>query len=270
MGLVASATFAQTEHTFTQYNDGDTWLDSTPLCTGAINHHSRMFDLAEYGITENFTLTDVDFVASSTAGNSIWIEVATVTGDYTNGANVQIGPGFGSYNFNEDTPAQWNYVELIDTQTFAPGEKFAVAIAHEYVEGGTRMWLGNNDGGETSPSYIGFPGSGCVGDDPTAVADLGFPVAWLFTVTGETESMGTVELNSKSLSVYPNPTSDVLNITLKNAEVQNIEITNLAGQNVFAGKSTGSVNVNFLAAGVYVVKVKDNAGKTHISKFVKK
>lgn len=267
--IFASSAFAQTVHTFEQYNDGDVFSTSTPLCSDATNHNSRLYDLASYGITEAFTLTHVDFGASATAGTSAWVEAATVTGEF-NSANMQIGSAFGSIDFPADVSAQWHEVELLDTQTFPAGSKFAVAVAYEWVTGGTRLWFGNNDLGETAPSYIGWPGSTCVGDDPTPVADLGFPVAWLLSVTGTTESMGVVELNSKSLSIYPNPATDVLNISLKNSDIQNIEITNLAGQSVFAGKAANSVNVNFLAAGVYVVKVKDNAGKTHISKFVKK
>lgn len=271
--LLSTAAFmvalnAQTEHTFTQYNNGDIWSDSTPLCADAINHNARLFDLASYGITGDFTVTKVDFVASATAGTAAWVEVAEVNGDFT-AANMTVGAGYGSLVFAADVPAQWNVIELMDTQTIPGGTKFAIGIGYEWVTGGTRLWMGNNEEGETAPSYIGWPGSGCVGEDPTPVADAGFPVAWLFSVTGTTEDMGVVELNSKSLSVYPNPATDVLNISLKNGEVSNIEITNLAGQNVLTSKAN-SVNVSFLPAGVYVVRVKDNNGTTHMSKIVKK
>lgn len=90
-----------------------------------------------------------------------------------------------------------------------------------------------------------------------------------YRVSGECSTLGTVEISNISLAVYPNPAKDVVNVSLKNAEVKSISVTNLSGQ-VVATSKISNVNVAALPAGVYVVKVLDSKGATHTSKIVKK
>lgn len=275
---------AQTTQTLEQFSNGHIQNDSTPLCQsdivgeGTVNHNSRLYDIADFGITSNFTPTRVDFAGGFNAPNgmTVWVELAKVNGDYTSENNIEVDYEVGgSMNSNSQSPQDnWYTIDVENAQTYLPGEKFAVAVVYEFVNGGNRLWLGNNDTAqnpETSPSYIGFPGSECVSNDPTPVADLGFPVSWLISVTGEVEGLGLVDLSGRALSVYPNPATDVINVELgANKSVQSIEIVNLAGQSVQNAKSAGSLNISSLAPGVYVLRVKDNDNVTHMSRIVKK
>jgi len=272
------------EQTLTQFSNPDVFNDTTPLCQsatpgeGVINHNGRVYDLAGYGINAPFTLTKVDVFGSGTQGMTLMAEAAVLNndGDPTVGTNFQMTSAFGSYSYAELLQDSWVEIEMLDTHTFDGGSKFAVAVGYEFVNGGARFYMGNNNtdvNPETSPSYIGFPLSGCVNDEAmTPVSEAGaFPISWLMSVTGTVEGMGTVELNSRDLSVFPNPVSDVLNVNMANGKsAQSIEIVNMAGQSVFSAKAANSVNVNFLASGVYIVRVKDNNGVTHMSKIVKK
>ena len=96
------------------------------------------------------------------------------------------------------------------------------------------------------------------------------PIEIPYTILGDCSEMTVSDLNSNVLSIYPNPANDVLNISLKNAEIQSVSISNLSGQIVSTTKSANSVNISTLPTGVYVVKVLDNKGKTHVSKVVVK
>jgi len=74
--------------------------------------------------------------------------------------------------------------------------------------------------------------------------------------------VGISEASESSVTIYPNPTKDVLNIEAS-ATIQEIQILSLVGQVVLNQKvdnKTISVNVSGLKAGVYNIKVKMNDG----------
>jgi len=82
----------------------------------------------------------------------------------------------------------------------------------------------------------------------------------------------TSGLRSNELTIYPNPSVDVLNIRSAK-ELVKIEITNLVGQSVQQFNLTGfetSVSVNELAVGNYIVKLTTEDGQVSAHKFVKK
>lgn len=90
-----------------------------------------------------------------------------------------------------------------------------------------------------------------------------------FTIEGEEATMGVSDLTSGSLAVYPNPAKDIVNVSLKNADVKGISLTNLSGQTVITTKNS-TVNVSALPAGVYILNVVDTKGGTHTSKVIVK
>jgi hypothetical protein len=94
-----------------------------------------------------------------------------------------------------------------------------------------------------------------------------------FTFTTESDPvLSTEEFNTKSFSVFPNPTADVLNIQT-NETVNSIAIYNLLGKQVMFLKqnniSNNSVNVSAVTKGVYFVIIEANGKKERI-KFIKK
>ena len=78
---------------------------------------------------------------------------------------------------------------------------------------------------------------------------------------------------SKYLTVYPNPTNDVLNLTAKQAiELQSIAIYNVLGQMVLSvpkAKGLSTVDVSNITAGNYFLKVVTDKGVSTV-KFIKK
>ena len=64
------------------------------------------------------------------------------------------------------------------------------------------------------------------------------------------------EVLSQQLEVYPNPASDVLNINNLPCETVDYAIFNVLGQNVASGSSDGTISVNGLEKGLYVLQIK--------------
>jgi Secretion system C-terminal sorting domain len=73
---------------------------------------------------------------------------------------------------------------------------------------------------------------------------------------------------AQDVSVYPNPTSDIININPK-VEVKNIQVFNNSGVLVAEASQSQSINIAQLANGVYFVKYSDGV-KDYRQKIVKK
>ena len=91
-----------------------------------------------------------------------------------------------------------------------------------------------------------------------------------FTVT---QVLGINEFNDNSISVYPNPTKDILNISNSNQSFINaIEVTDINGRLVksqkFSNVNDIQVNISDLSKGVYMLKAVSDKG-TVIKKIVK-
>jgi hypothetical protein len=78
---------------------------------------------------------------------------------------------------------------------------------------------------------------------------------------------------SSEFSIYPNPASDVLNITLKNNtfEIKSSQILDLTGRVISDSKIiNNTIDIKNLAIGTYVLVIKNNEGKQFTEKFLKK
>lgn len=274
LGAAFTAGFAQT--TITQNTDTTTILTPHAVTCGSqgaytsYNMFSRAFDLASFGITEDFTVTSVGFGMESITGDLPFaLILGTANGAYPAGTVTELA--YEPVNFTAADALTIKEVVLSEPVVVPAGSKLVMAFEGDGEADFISWYPASNDAGQTGPTYITAPACGM--NTPADLASINngdfADVHVIMTITSDATA-GTIELNSAALSVYPNPATDVINVALKNADVQSIEITNMAGQNVFAGKASKSVNVSFLPAGVYAVKVKDTTGKTHISKIVKK
>lgn len=87
------------------------------------------------------------------------------------------------------------------------------------------------------------------------------------TVTATT--LATSDVNKTKLSIYPNPTTDVLNIK-SDSKVKSADIYDISGKLVKSVEvADGKINVQELANGSYVLKVSSEKGATS-HKFIKK
>jgi hypothetical protein len=89
----------------------------------------------------------------------------------------------------------------------------------------------------------------------------------------EAQTFSSDDFFSKNLSLYPNPTSDFVNLTSSNALINSIKITDLNGRTVrslnLSSVNATQINVSDLMSGVYIISVETAEG-TGTSRFVKK
>ncbi|UGS24838.1 T9SS type A sorting domain-containing protein [Flavobacterium channae] len=120
-----------------------------------------------------------------------------------------------------------------------------------------------------NPAYAIFLGNGYA--DAQTPTNSGTWSNISITLNGVTETPASAsDFNSNSFTIYPNPVSNVLNISnSNNFDVKGISITDINGRVV--KNQTGSltqVNVADLNAGVYFVTIEASEGKT-TKKFIK-
>lgn len=86
-------------------------------------------------------------------------------------------------------------------------------------------------------------------------------------ISEDVDSMNASSYEFDAVNVYPNPSSDVINVINTDAfEVDQIEIFNVTGQKVISASSVNSIDVSKLAAGSYVMKITTTNNKTIVRK----
>lgn len=90
---------------------------------------------------------------------------------------------------------------------------------------------------------------------------------WVLKITPE--NLGVQDFTNE-VSLYPNPTSNILHINAKNTLVDKIGIYDVLGRLVLASTlEDKKIDVSQLKAGVYFLKAKTSKGKTLIRRFVR-
>ncbi|RDK88684.1 DUF7619 domain-containing protein [Marinirhabdus gelatinilytica] len=101
--------------------------------------------------------------------------------------------------------------------------------------------------------------------------DFNFPIVTNTYTTTIEESLGTAENNfSETISVYPNPSKDILYIAHNNqVEIASIEILDLVGKSVFMEtKNTSELDISSLQSGAYFLRVASEKG-VEVLQFIK-
>ena len=73
---------------------------------------------------------------------------------------------------------------------------------------------------------------------------------------------------NNTISLYPNPANDVLNISSSNS-ITKIEVYDIQGRNVATNNNSSNVNVVSLGKGVYIIKVAQENGSVITKQFIK-
>ncbi|WP_299064710.1 T9SS type A sorting domain-containing protein [uncultured Polaribacter sp.] len=76
------------------------------------------------------------------------------------------------------------------------------------------------------------------------------------------------DFNSIDFSVYPNPTSSVLNIDDRNFTIKNVSIFNVIGKKIVTS-TKNKINLENLNKGVYILRVESNTGSIATKRIVK-
>ena len=100
--------------------------------------------------------------------------------------------------------------------------------------------------------------------------DFNFPIVTDIYATKIVEDV-TSTINDKyasGLSVFPNPTNDIVNIMISGSELQTIEIYNLQGQLLLNFKGMNQIDVSVLKRGTYLMKIRDYQNKIFTQRLV--
>lgn len=117
---------------------------------------------------------------------------------------------------------------------------------------------------------------------PTACENFSYGEVEDYTVNIGSSSRGIATKNSAQVdgalgnegrvfdaTIYPNPSSDYININLKDGRNATFKIVNLIGQTVKKGQADRNVDIRDLQAGMYVLEVNDGQ-RALTKKFIKK
>ncbi len=87
-----------------------------------------------------------------------------------------------------------------------------------------------------------------------------------------TTALGTAEqVNNHTITIYPNPVKDILNIKSNDNGATDYKIYNAAGQIVTTGKLIDNkIDVNKIPTGNYILELVNKNGETSTQKFIKK
>nr|WP_315034325.1 zinc-dependent metalloprotease family protein [uncultured Chryseobacterium sp.] len=248
-----------------------------------------------YSTSTNFTTLSVSVCAVSSDPSDEYISNVTVT---PSGMSAISNTSGASPYTNYTTDAS----KLITLKKGSSGNTISVTkqwTGTQYNEG-VSVWIDFNKDGAfsaserifTSPANKVTPVSGSfsvpadafTGGNITMRVMLGYNTqpqdACTSLAYGETEdypvriqddALSTNDLikGNSTIQIYPNPASDVLNVTKVSTKAQ-FTITNAAGQIVLGGAITDNkVSVSKLTTGAYVISIKDNDTTSNL-KFIKK
>jgi len=188
------------------------------------------------------------------------------------------------------------------------GEHNGQLEGHQYDVGDSLVYLSdnssrkqlflNNKSSGINIQHVWIEGIGSIyGNDELALmgSDAGYKILLCFTdITGAQYQTGfdfdnnptdcfnngfgsdVPERVFQSISVYPNPTDDVLYIELSGMEIANVALYDLQGRIVGANNysplqgTTATLSLKSVPSGVYLLRVTDTNGREHHQKIVKK
>jgi hypothetical protein len=90
-------------------------------------------------------------------------------------------------------------------------------------------------------------------------------------VTVNAGALATSETNlqKKSFKIFPNPTSDYINISSEK-RISEVSISDLSGKQIKSLKNEEKISVQNLTSGTYIIQIKNSDGTVSSQKFIKK
>lgn len=255
--LVAATSFSQVDLT---YNTDDVITAANGVgCPGGDNNWARNFLLVDFpALPTNFELTEGSFGVQSSDGADEVVVVNVYASDDLFPASFPVAELIGSQSVTVPGGTTEAAVDFtFDTPVVVPAGTLAL-IVEVHTDLGQQMFLGGT-AAEDADSWL--KSDNCAVADYVTTTSIGFPDAHFYiTVTAE-EVLGFGDNLAELTSIYPNPTSDVLNVKLpSNVEVLSSSLYNILGQDTGLRLVNGTMNTANLENGVYILNVKTSVG----------
>lgn len=238
---------------------GDPMNGGVSCGPGGDNWFFRSYELGANGVTTDVELKGLEFFLSNA---DTPVELTVYAWDMV---------GFpGSFDItNIPTPLAIGYLEVDPSNVgqviraeFGAGaianEDSTIVVAVMVPDGSGTFYLATTPEA-TGPTWLASEECDIV--NPTSTSALGFPDAHHIVdlVIDDVLSVGSNW--TSSVSVYPNPSSDVFKISLpSNVEVMNSSLVDVLGKTTGVVYNNGEMNVSSLAPGVYFMNIETNLG----------
>ena len=237
--------------------------------------NGNLYLLASLARTSNADPGDVMF-ARSTDDGLTWSAPIAVNDDPST---------FNTQWFGTMSVAPTGRIDAVwlDTRDDPSGlDSSALYYSYSLDQGST--WSVNEKLSGSFDPHTGYPNQNKMGDYFDMVSDSsGAHLAWANTFNGEEDvyyshiipqiTTGVNEVsNPISFSIFPNPTSGNLFI-VGNAKQSHFEIYTVPGEKVFSTttfKTKNEIDISFLPAGIYFLKIIREDGSTVVKKIIKK
>ncbi|MAO10399.1 MAG: hypothetical protein CMC07_05825 [Flavobacteriaceae bacterium] len=212
-------------------------------------------------VTPGLTVEAADLTFYEDSGNGPGAEITSETGIVPSNQAV-VGSNFG-FDAEENV---FDLSTVVELEGGASGAVYWVGIQIQYA--GDNSYL-------EGTSIVDTPNEGYYFDSGTGefvAISVGFgsdPFDGVFEISGDCSALGVNDNALSQVSIYPNPSSGILNIeTPASVEVNSVAVYDVLGKKSNVSLVNGQVNISNLANGVYILSMDTNAG-TLTQKIVK-
>jgi hypothetical protein len=225
---------------------------------------------------QNYSLEFMNLCSSNVEGGII--KKVIVVGDFCDGTLfTDTGGETNSYESNQ------NY-----TKTFYPsstGAKVSIHFERFNAQANRDFMYVYNGDSTSSPLFQNGTLTGYQNPGPTFTStDDSGAITIKFTSDGvgnafgweavlNCDALGIEDISdSHGLAVYPNPTTDILNISTQKGRIQALKLTDVSGKLIHTENvnySNGTLKIGHLPKGVYILSIKVN-DKEVVKKIIKK
>ncbi len=268
-GLTASTTYTFSVKAKDAAGNASASSNALSVTTGSTTTPPVSYCASKGNSTSDEKISKVVFgtISNISTGTAGYENFTTLSTNVNKGSSytISITPKWTSTSYNEgyavfidynqdgdfSDAGETVYTKAASKTTTVSG---SITIPTSALTGNTRM--------RVSMKYNGIP---------TACETFSYGQVEDYTVNiktaGTVSSLADVKVNN-SISIYPNPVKDILNISTSGN--YSYQIYSESGQMVMSGESTEkTVNVQKLTAGLYVIKITQD-GKTTNHKLIKK
>lgn len=173
---------------------------------------------------------------------------------------VHVAGGFNSWNptscimYSFDAGV-YEYIAYVDS---------GLTVAREH------MFINGNTSGNTE-LLAGWCKNGNGYRETSTPADVMLPVV-CYTFCDVCSTTVVNETSVIEFATYPNPATDVLNVSLQTVAAYTLSVTDITGREVYresvGGRGILSIDLSAFQTGTYFLTVTDNSGKTGAEKFI--
>lgn len=221
------------------------------------------------GSNQNMTIKGENFVGvDSVVLNGVQLPFVSTTDSIiladasglTSSGVLRVYTANGAYEFP-------NTINVLDFQVSVSVNAMTLSANYNGNPTATYQWYdcinGNSPiAGATGPTYT----SSVNGLFSVTIYDSGCEVS---STCEAVLSASNAEFDNAIISVYPNPTSDFINVVALNAQIEHVEILSLSGQVISKyDQDFDQISISHLSKGLYLVRLTTNKG-SHIQKVVK-